>query len=107
MPGLDRRGPTGAGPMTGGRRGLCARAGATSSYDGNSFGRGRGFRGGFGFQGGFRRRYQNQPPLPPMEFHEYEVGELEMLKAEQQRLQRSLESIARKIDEIHKHSATP
>ena len=107
MPGLDRRGPTGAGPMTGGRRGMCARAGVPTTNGNFRPGRGIGCRGGFGFQGGIRRRYQNQPPSPPAGFYEYEDGELEMLKAEQQRLQRSLESIARKIDQIHNDGATP
>ena len=30
MPGLDRGGPMGAGPMTGGKRGLCNRSGAAT-----------------------------------------------------------------------------
>ena len=107
MPGLDRRGPTGAGPMTGGRRGLCGRTGVTPAYGGSRFGWGRGFRGGLGFQSGFRRHYQNQPTAPPAEFHGYEDGELEMLKAEQNRLQRSLEAIARKIDELDDDNLTP
>ena len=46
MPGFNRTGPMGAGPMTGGARGLCNPSG--TAYAGSGFGRGRGFRGGFG-----------------------------------------------------------
>jgi len=45
MPGYDRSGPMGAGPMTGGRRGLCNPA--NTGYDtrfGGMFGFGRGMR---------------------------------------------------------------
>ena len=44
MPGFDRTGPWGAGPMTGGRRGLCA----SRSAGGNWSSRGRGFGRGMG-----------------------------------------------------------
>ena len=44
MPGFDRTGPMGAGPMTGGARGLCnpATAGAVRAYGGYGYGRGLG-----------------------------------------------------------------
>ncbi len=51
MPGLDRRGPAGSGPMTGGRRGLCGRMGKGAGIpagEGFDYGRGRGFRRGAG-----------------------------------------------------------
>ena len=52
MPGLDRSGPMGAGSMTGGRRGICGRAGAAINQpaygSGYGYGRGMGFRRGFG-----------------------------------------------------------
>jgi len=55
MPGFDGTGPMGAGPMTGGARGVCnpAYAGYGPGYGrgfgyGRGYGRGRGFRRGFG-----------------------------------------------------------
>ena len=64
MPGFDRTGPMGAGPMTGGARGLCnpataAGARAFSGVYGYGGGLGlglrRGFRGGFGRGAGMGR----------------------------------------------------
>ena len=58
MPGFDRTGPWGGGPMTGGRRGLCASgsAGVNQFGGGRSFGRGMGFGRGRGFGVGRRSR---------------------------------------------------
>ena len=54
MPGYDRSGPEGAGPMTGGGRGFCSRKPATGVFGsaGRGGGRGwrRGVRAGFGRQ---------------------------------------------------------
>jgi hypothetical protein len=50
MPGFDRSGPMGAGPMTGGGFGLC---GGRVDAGRASLGLGRGFRGGFGRGAGF------------------------------------------------------
>jgi len=67
MPGLDGTGPMGAGPMTGGARGLCNPSG--TAYAGPVFGRGRGFRGGFGpgfGQGrGYGRGFGRRGAYPP------------------------------------------
>lgn len=49
MPGQDRTGPGGQGPMTGRGMGLCTRA--------LGRGIGRGFRQGFGFRRGFGNRF--------------------------------------------------
>ncbi len=55
MPGFDRTGPEGAGPMTGGGWGWCGRrTGRMWPEGGSGLGLGRGFRRGFG--GGFGRR---------------------------------------------------
>ena len=70
MPGFDRTGPMGAGPMTGGAGGRCnpATAAMVTAYAaGYGYGRGlglrRGFRGGYGPGGrgrgrGYRQRLQ-------------------------------------------------
>ena len=47
MPGADRTGPVGQGPMTGRAEGFCARSAVS---------RGLGYWGGRGFRGGFGRR---------------------------------------------------
>jgi hypothetical protein len=98
MPGFDRTGPMGFGPMTGRRRGLCNPAHA---------GYGRGFAGTFGFGRGmgrgFGRGFWNQPPY----FQAYEQSpedELNMLKAEANSLKKSLEMINRKVAELEKSS---
>ncbi len=69
MPGFDRRGPMGAGPMTGRGRGFCnlASTGYETRFLGNyGFGRGmgsgRGFRGGYGpgMRRGFGRGFAHR-----------------------------------------------
>ena len=52
MPGRDRTGPSGFGPMTGRRMGYCA-DNSNLNYSNRGFGYGRGNRGGLGFGGGF------------------------------------------------------
>lgn len=55
MPGFDRTGPTGRGPMTGWNRGLCRRetgVGFSGRGLGRGSGRGRGLSGGLGLQRG-------------------------------------------------------
>ena len=64
MPGIDRTGPAGQGPMTGRRMGSCNEDTTT----GKQFNSGRGFRRGFsqnqgmrnGYGSGFRHGFQNQ-----------------------------------------------
>ncbi|MBU2651932.1 MAG: DUF5320 domain-containing protein [Bacteroidetes bacterium] len=58
MPGFDRTGPSGNGPMTGRRRGYCAGNNENKGFAAPPFawGRGRGFQGyGFGRGRGFGR----------------------------------------------------
>ena len=50
MPGFDRTGPAGAGPMTGRQLGRCT--GNTSGFTGRGFGYGRGYGFGRGRGGG-------------------------------------------------------
>jgi hypothetical protein len=56
MPGFDRSGPMGAGPMTGGGRGFCNRTAAAGMDQPYRRGRGfgRGLRAGLGGRRGFR-----------------------------------------------------
>ena len=112
MPGFDRSGPMGAGPMTGGRRGLCSPA--NTGYDtrfggmfgfGRGMGLGRGFRGGFGRGMGrtFRRRFWNQPSYYPA-YAQNPEEELNILKEEANSIKGSLEMINRRIAELEKSS---
>ena len=105
MPGFDRSGPMGAGPMTGRAMGRCNPnqvAGNQAFFGG--FGRGMAFRrgrgGGFGAGRGFRRGFGPgygwaAPPVPA-------GSELEALKSEADFMQKSLEAIQRRIAELEK-----
>jgi hypothetical protein len=112
MPGFDRSGPMGLGPMTGGRRGLCNPV--NTGYDarfagmfgfGRGMGLGRGFRGGFGRGMGrtFGRRPLNQPSYYPA-YAQSPEEELNMLKAEADSVKVSLDMINRRIAELEKSS---
>ena len=88
MPGLDRTGPQGAGPMTGGRRGLCGSQ------------RGRGIPGGMVQRPMFRRRFSVDSPVYP---YEAEKGnELALLHEEATALKTSIAEIERRIQELEK-----
>ena len=119
MPGYDRTGPLGAGPMTGGARGPCnpATAGTIrASTGGYSYGRGpglrRGFRGGFdpgmGRGRGFGRGHRWSPPALGPVYSAEAASEMDMLKADADDLQKSLDAINQRIDELSvKPSETP
>ena len=113
MPGFDRTGPMGAGPMTGGARGLCnpATAGTIPTYAaGYAYGRGlglrRGFRGGYGpgvGRGrGFSRGYGWYPPAVGPVYPVDAADEMAMLKADADYLKKSLDTISRRIEELEK-----
>ena len=111
MPGFDRTGPMGGGPMTGGARGLCnpATAGTVRAYGGYGYGgRGlglrRGFRGGYGpdrgWGRGYGRGYTGYPAAAGPDFPVDAPGEIEMLKAEADALKASLDAINRRLDNL-------
>ena len=90
MPGIDRTGPAGQGPMTGRRMGACA----SNDYPENDVrfnsgrGLGRGFRGGFnrnrgmglglGYGFGYKHGFQNQNLEPLRETSEKTIIENEI-----------------------------
>jgi hypothetical protein len=95
MPGLNRRGPEGMGPMTGGGRGLCNPA--NRSFFGRCFstigwgGRGRGM--GFGLRGWGRSRG----------FENYDNSQEEAaLRSEAEMLKNELEAVERRINDLKK-----
>ncbi len=111
MPGYDRTGPMGAGPMTGGARGRCnpATVGTIPANTGGyGFGRGlalrRGFRGGYGPDAGrgrgYGRGYGGYPPVAGPAYSMDVAAEMDMLKAQADYMQKSLDAIQRRIDEL-------
>jgi hypothetical protein len=102
--------------MTGGARGLCnpATAGTIPTYAiGYGYSRGlglrRGFRGGYG-PGigrcrGYGRGYGWYPPTVGPVYPIDAAEEMEMLKAEADYMQQSLDAINKRIDELEKKPA--
>ena len=117
IPGFDRTGPMGAGPMTGGAKGRCipANTGIRPTYSadfgyGRARGPRRGSRGGIGpgwargrgFGRGYRRYSPAANPAEPTDA----ASEMDMLKAEAAGIQKSLEAVKKRLDEIgEKHAA--
>ncbi len=93
MPGLNRRGPDGMGPMTGGGRGLCNPA--NRSFFGRCFsfigGRGRGLgmgrRGGLGYTGPANNGSNQEEAF---------------LRSEAEMLKNELEAVEKRISELNK-----
>jgi len=113
MPGGDRTGPLGFGPMTGRAAGFCAgypSPGYVTSPGGMGLGRGRG--GGRGFGRGFRSgRFGAFPyPAPPYvnpapSYQGQDIpqadtvsGELSALRNQAEYLSRTLENIGKRIE---------
>jgi len=116
MPGFDRAGPMGAGPMTGGARGRCnpATAGTIPAGTGGcGYGRGlglrRGFRGGsgpgMGRGRGYGRGYGGYPPAAGSAYPMDAASEMDMLKADADYLEKSMEAINNRIDELENKTA--
>ncbi len=110
MPGFDGSGPMGAGPMTGGRRGLCTgasmpgiRPGYGQGY-GGGYGRGMGRRRGMGpGRGrGFYPAYGGAPypSSYPMGYPESTADEMQRLQADAESMKRSLSAIEKRIAEL-------
>ncbi len=91
MPGFDRTGPQGGGPMTGGGFGRCAGGDRGGMYYGRGLGRGRGFGRGFG-RSAFAAAPGPRPATPE--------NELEYLSAEAQRLEQQLHTINGRIEDL-------
>ncbi len=104
MPRFDGTGPNGAGPMTGGARGLCNQAspgynpGINRGYNyGRGFGFGRGFRGA---GVGYGRNSNWYPPAAASGVVENRTTEILNLKNEASYLQQSLEAIKQRLAEL-------
>lgn len=111
MPGFDRTGPTGLGPMTGGARGLCNRAatGIVPPYaTGVGFGRGLGFRHGQGGAyrpgsgrgSGYSRGFGRYSPAFYPSYTVNPMDELDFLKSQANEMKSALDAINKRIDSL-------
>ncbi|MEX1307865.1 MAG: DUF5320 domain-containing protein [Eubacteriales bacterium] len=91
MPGMDRTGPQGMGPMTGGARGLCGGTPAGNGYTGC---RGGGARRGRGVKMGRGMGYA------PINTLTGEGNRADFLKAESDSLKNRLDFIQKELDNI-------
>ena len=99
--------------MTGGRRGICGRAGAATylpAYgSGYGYGRGMGFRHGYGRGRGYGfGPASGRVPYPQTYGTGYPASrtdEMEMLRADAEAMRQSLESIQRRIAELEKEGS--
>ena len=121
MPGGDRTGPSGMGPMTGRAAGYCA------GYDmpgfanpaprfgrrmGRGFGRGLGRGAGIGFGRGFawrRQAFAQAAPVTPVYHEPTKQEELAMLdneanalEEEQKLIKEDMEAVKKRIEELKK-----
>jgi len=111
MPGFDRSGPMGAGPMTGGNRGMCTRP--ANVVDRSMCARGYGYGHGTGFRRGGGRgwgqcagpAYRGYGSLPDSGYSTNTIDEIEMLRSNADAMQRSLEALQGKIAELEKENS--
>lgn len=101
MPGGDRTGPAGRGPMTGRKLGFCAgyQTPGYSRYPGRGLGYGRGFGRGRGFR---QRRFWMQPPLDdiPQSSREHPGQYTPDPAEEQQYLEENLRILEEEIKQV-------
>jgi len=83
MPGFDRTGPGGMGPMTGGGRGLCNPAGGYRRFS-------PGFRGSVWYNRGYAA------PAQP----DFDRMDLEGLKNQTEALKKELQALERQIENL-------
>ena len=94
MPGGDRTGPMGTGPMTGRRAGFCSGSGQPG-YASPGWGRGRGFFSAGIPRGAGRWRVASVGAAPLSSESEKRV-----LQEQAEQLQETLESIRQRLDEL-------
>ena len=114
MPGFDRSGPMGEGPLTGGGRGRCNPANRQNNpqfmrgYAPRGLGLRRGFRGGAGNADvgrGYAAMAREWPPAFTPGYPVDPPGELDVLRQEADYLKTSLDAINRRIDMLAKKDA--
>lgn len=109
MPGFDRTGPMGMGPMTGGGRGLCnPRGRGTGVGRGAGMGRGMGFRGaspgwpyvGRGRGGYARCAYPGYYPAPAYPYPDTGQADIEDLKSQAEAMREQLARVEEQIKKM-------
>ena len=108
MPGGDRTGPLGAGPMTGRGLGYCAgygipgfaHGGGGRGFGGRGMGRGRGGGWRHGFHGMGRGRWWGMVPSGASD----PAQERELLQREQSFLKSQMEQIQERLEELGEKS---
>ena len=113
MPGSDRSGPTGAGPMSGRRRGICGRPGGPADVPvyggGYGYGRGMGVRRGYGRGRGYGYwPAYGAVPYPQAYGNRYpssRTDEMEMLRADAEAMRKSLDAVQQRIAELEKEAS--
>lgn len=103
MPGGDKTGPQGNGPMTGRALGYCAGNDSPGFASGQGFGWGRG-RGAFGarrgwFGRGFRWGYGAQGYLPNQDAQDRNVQSQDAIKQEMDMLRKRLSQLEKKLED--------
>ncbi|MBN1123781.1 MAG: DUF5320 domain-containing protein [Sedimentisphaerales bacterium] len=108
MPGGDRTGPAGMGPITGRAAGFCAGHPVPGYMNpapgrgfwgaGRGFGRGRGMGRGWGFRGSGWGGWYGPGIVPPATLSTEQ--ELQMLRQQSENLQQTLNEINERISEI-------
>lgn len=103
MPGFDRHGPLGAGPMTGGQRGFCRNATQRNqSFNGFGMGRrtglGRRFRDNRRLRGDFNRATPETSGILPDD--QTNSDELGSLKDQVNFIQNVVDEISKKMTEL-------
>lgn len=99
MPGYDRSGPMGDGPMSGWGQGLCGanQSDQTPAGSGRMAGRGRG--GGFGFRGGVRGGFGRRAGMRPVDAGI--EGDGDNLKSQVDELRKSLTAIEQQLARVN------
>ncbi|MGM0528706.1 MAG: DUF5320 domain-containing protein [Bacteroidota bacterium] len=105
MPGGDRTGPNGAGPMTGRRLGFCVGNEEPGAFYGQGYGFGRGagmgYRHGFGGRFGGRRFMWQSTPVP--QYEPGAVNEKKYLEREIEDLREHLSFLEEKLSKLKKN----
>lgn len=101
MPGFDRSGPIGNGPMSGGARGLCGSSTNQRWFEGDERGSraGMGRRRGFGGQRGGRSGRGLGAPVQPISAGQVD-NERDLLEVQARELRQSLARIEQRLNEL-------
>lgn len=98
MPGRDRRGPVGAGPMTGRGLGYC-NTGHTAGYIGDGFGRSYGFGRGLGVRRGRFGGWRYTPSYRASVHAGIPTDQVDELRVQADELRTALAEIERRLSE--------